>query len=328
MTATMTAAKTITFRASCGQDTVTIKNVSGEKSLTLNIPRVRSAKLTPDQRSIAVAVCGLMAGEEIALTRPQMELLVAVREASSVALDTAKATVIDTAAGLDRRTKGSYRSTGDADVAEARINRAEAVINEVLADKVSMMIYDIPETLNKQCPNPSALLWRYGFRLNKSCWVMPQKSLDSAEVQSLLSHWQSYKIECHVIPYSEEAMGQIRDIARNKLSEEITRVHTALITRIGNASERYEELRRNLMGDHATAKAYEDAERAKDNAVRAILKTSAEALDGACACAERFDETMHVSHLIAGLRAAIRAEVATFNEGARVKGAKASTVRV
>jgi hypothetical protein len=198
------------------------------------------------------------------------------------------------------------------DNAERRINQLQKVVKEV-DQQYSMLIYDIPTSMNEECPNPSRTLWNYGFRLNLSCWVLPERGLNSHDVKELIALWKSHGLETHVIQYSKEAMGQIREIARTKLREEIVRVHQSLIERIGNASDRYKEAEKELLSraTPATAADFERLEALRIGNVRGALTAAGQALEASVNCARMFDEEENVKDLLKGLRAAVASEKAS-----------------
>jgi hypothetical protein len=187
-----------------------------------------------------------------------------------------------------------------------------------------MVIYDIPVKMNKQCPNPSHIFWRYGFRLNDSCWVFTGKGLNTNCVQSELRLWQQHKIATFIIRYHDDEVAQIRAIAQIKLEEEIRRVHTSLITTIDRADQQLKDALVEV--SCVTPEARDEAQKKRDLAVRARINTATEALDAAISCAEHFDTSESVSELLRGLRMAVRSRAITFNHSAREKHIKRVTV--
>ena len=210
-------------------------------------------------------------------------------------------TVLETAARHELRTNG--RGIGD----ERVLTQLEKTIDT--AKGMSMLIYDIPTVLNEECPNPSVLLWNYGFRLEKSCWVLPEKSLNSSVVQRLLEFWAEKNVATHIIPYAESAIEQIKSIARQKLYEEMVRISASLIAKVANASDRLHTAIAELNASAAsTALDYEREQNARISAQRTAIHMAGKSLNSAINCAKAFDETESVKDLIAGIRAAIQAE--------------------
>jgi hypothetical protein len=100
-----------------------------------------------------------------------------------------------------------FRTSGHGlDQDERRVNQLERISEST--EKMYMLIYDIPDKSDE--PNPSGLLWWFGFRLNLSCWGLPQRGLDSGRVQGLLRHWQQ-RGDIRVKPPVRVAGGQGED---------------------------------------------------------------------------------------------------------------------
>jgi hypothetical protein len=160
-------------------------------------------------------------------------------------------------------------------------------------------------------------------------------SLDSSTVRELLAHWSNYPtVECHIIPYADRALKQIREIAAEKIRQRVVEIHTSFIKRLDAASERLEKARAELdqvsreTPDVVSQRDYEKLNTIKDNNVRAILKQSAAALEAALTCARLFDEEENVADLFDGLRQAINSQVLSFNALMALKDGKRSNVRV
>lgn len=352
---------TVTFVMEVRYDntSITYRNVNGQKSITLNLDKVDSITLTDAEQTLYYATMNGLQGVpyRMELSREDLITLKGIKDRSEGVVQeitlpaptqqTFVSAPVDAGNGKQMMTKFVESKTNNATqdgIAGHRSSRVDGNIESLREEvrieqlsktiesckgELSMLIYDIPSSKNQECPNPSSLLWWYGFRLNKSCWVLPEKGLNSSKVQNLLSHWKQHGIEVHIIPYAEHALAQIRAIARTKLEEEIRRVHTSLITRIASASDRLQEAMTELEAQEDTTQKERDLVASKrDNEVRAILEKSAEGLKASIACAEAFDETETVSDLIKGLRQAIRSEQATFNALMRQKQSKMSRVIV
>jgi hypothetical protein len=268
------------------------------------------------------------------MTVPEMKVLVALRDKQGPVKQVQQRTVHATANGVAQRTRVVGNGQGEVSKAEADLKRLERAA-KTLAGDVYMLIYDIPDALSEVCPNPSGQLWPVGFRLNKSCWVLPQASLDSSTVRELLAHWADHPtVECHIIPYADRALKQIREIAAEKIRQRVVEIHTSFITRLDAASERLEKARAELdqvsreTPDVVSQQDYEKLDAARDNNVRAILKQSAAALEAALTCARLFDEEENVADLFEGLRQAINSQVLSFNALMASKNGKRSNVRV
>jgi hypothetical protein len=204
-----------------------------------------------------------------------------------------------------------HRNNRLAESDEQNVSRMENALRRMHGD-IWMLIYDIPAVLNSECPNPSGLLWHYGFRLNKSCWVVPQDGLNSSPVQKLLNHWSKYSIEVHLIRYHPDEVKNIKDKCRTKLEEEIRKQHTSLIKRLDNASKRLEEARKELDPTIHTNEV-EQVESKYANDVRLIMRDSIDAFQAALDCARMFDETENTKDLFKALKNVIKSEALTFN---------------
>lgn len=89
--------------------------------------------------------------------------------------------------------------------------------------KASMVVYDIPTTqiIN---PYPSDLFRAYGVRVNLSCWVVPTNRLPLA----YLTYMRESRCSVHVVPFAEEAWGEIQELAYQCLRTESARIMGSL----------------------------------------------------------------------------------------------------
>jgi hypothetical protein len=227
----------------------------------------------------------------------------------------------------------AVKAVGSVDEMGTRIKALQKASQQA-EDGFVMLIYDIPSVMDDLCPNPSPKLWRVGFRLNDSCWVLPTKNLEHGIVTDLLTLWHSAelngrKVKTYTIEYAESQNEKVREIAREKLSEEIVRIHTSLITRLDSAAKRLDAAREELRSSPLWNEADEDKlECKRGNEVRAIIRQSATLLESAIECAQTFDETENVADLLNALRDAIRSERDAFNAEMRLKKGKTVTVGV
>jgi hypothetical protein len=211
------------------------------------------------------------------------------------------------------------RIHGTGELSEERnITRLEKSV-ELLKGEIFNLIYDIPTVKNEVCPNPSHILWHYGFRLNLSCWVLPKKSMEAPRIRKLLAHWREHNIETFIIPFAEYAVAQIRQIAVDKLQAEIIRAHTSLIERIDAASQRLREAeiemdkREQQNKESVSWKERELADKARHNQVRAIIRQANDNMLACLDCARAFDETEKVRDLLNALRKAVETQALLFN---------------
>lgn len=207
----------------------------------------------------------------------------------------------------------------EADTTEVGDVRTAQRVVATFDERLWHFSYDIDERFKKDCPNPSAMLKRFGVRLNKSNWILPDSSLRSATVSALHDHWTTFGVEYDLIPQAAEATAQLRGIAVNRLDREIRRAHTALITRMGDATETFDK---RITEEGLTPKELEAAADKRDNDHRSALRDTLRDLKSAIACAELFDATMEVAPLLEGLQAAYRAQTNVFNTKMRQRGRK------
>jgi hypothetical protein len=311
---------------------VTVTAPNG-KACSIDLIRARQLGLTLSQLDLLDKTRNA-AGQTFDLTVADMKVLVQMRDRQGAVKQVQQRTVVATANGVDQRTRVVGNGQGEVSKAEADLKRLEKAARTLQGD-VYMLIYDIPDALSESCPNPSGQLWPVGFRLNKSCWVLPQASLDSSTVRELLAHWSNHPtVECHIIPYADRALAQIREIAAEKIRQRVVEIHTSFITRLDAASERLEKARAELdevakeTPDVVSSRDYEKVEASKDNNVRSIIKQSAAALEASLTCARLFDEEENVADLLQGLRQAINSQVLSFNALMAQKHGKRSNVRV
>jgi hypothetical protein len=223
---------------------VTVTAPNG-KTCSIDLIRARQLGLTLSQLDLLYKTRNA-AGQTLDMTVLEMKVLVALRDKQGAVKQVQQRTVIATANGADQRTRVVGNGQSEVCKAETDLKRLEKAARALQGD-VYMLIYDIPDALSEVCPNPSGQLWPVGFRLNKSCWVLPQASLDSSTVRELLAHWANYPgVECHIIPYAERALTQIREIAAEKIRQRIVEIHTSFIKRLDAASERLEKARAEL----------------------------------------------------------------------------------
>jgi hypothetical protein len=245
-------------------------------------------------------------------------------------------------AGLQSEAARRYHE--GADQMERNVNRLSGVI-ETLQGDLWLLIYDIPSALNDMAPNPSREFWMAGgFRLNKSCWVFSDKNLGHRFVRETLEAWskipqvlatttiggipysRNVGVKVHKIKFAEDQLAAIREIARETLREELIRVHTSLIERIGAADRRLQEAedawaaRFAAGGEAVTEEEQEKANNSRRNNVRSTLRDALACFEGALASARAFDETDSLTDLFNGVRQAIRAEVLAFNARAQAEG--------
>ena len=190
----------------------------------------------------------------------------------------------------------------------------------------TLLQYDIPQKLASACPNPSRLLWGFGFRMTLSVWILPNGSFECAPIQRLVSHWEGYKaqgLRCRIVPAGEFSAEQIRTILNEELSDAIRDCHTSLIVNIDNAAKKLDEARNKL---NASEKDLTGAQSAHDGSVRNHIKNAGAMLQNALQLAEMFDISEDTKTLIAALRMAAQSQAEAFNASAKLRNVKQITL--
>lgn len=212
----------------------------------------------------------------------------------------------------------------EASRAERNIGRLQQAVDMLANDGHIMLQYDIPDRKKAVCPNPSHILWRYGFRSNLSVWILPQKSLKNPVIEQLLEHWNRNGINYLPLPIHDRAVQMTREVAAEYLREEIRGWHESLIENIGAAADRLGEAKAAVLADESKGTTeLERAEDARNNAVRKHIRDAIERLETSIQCAELFDDNGDdTKALIDGLRSAIRSQAESFNAMARMRRIK------
>lgn len=321
-TAPTTAVCTVTYAFDFGW--VEVRNVDSGKKMTLDMTGRDPLAFRGAQADLWVMFGNLDNGITIPLTARQLNTFVRMcRNQPEPGDNAAPISERNATQIVFRETLRTSVSRDNKSSDEVKIETLQRVVSKVSNDNYVMLVYDIPTAKNDVCPNPSNLLWRHGFRINLSCWVIPSKRLETRTIKAIFQTWDANNIVYHTVPYAEHAMEQIRKIARLNLDQEIRRVHTSLIEKIAAADE---QLQQAIKAEDATPNATEAADAYRDNRVRSAIKLAAEQLDAAISCAEAFDATEDVASLLDGLRNAIRSQVSTFNIKARQTGRKLAKV--
>lgn len=85
---------------------------------------------------------------------------------------------------------------------------------------IFQLVYDIPSIYPKL--KPCNILRPYGVWINGSVWIMPESSLNSADVQQLLRELSSHRgVEWFTLPFDASAMGDITRLVARNLTREI-----------------------------------------------------------------------------------------------------------
>lgn len=237
----------------------------------------------------------------------------------------------------NRRAERGVQARAKSDETGTHLSRLSNACDTLADQDLYIFWYYIPAELSeREVENPSAMLWRYGFRFDGSCWIMPEKSMKSEAITSLLAYWKTVPpvevrgkgmvgVRTHLTRVHPDDMEDMVAMAKDRLSEEIRRVHQSVIERIASAGATLEKAIaecENEQNRRVKAKAEDKAQAVRDNAVRAILRKASEAMLNCVACAQAFDETESAKDLLSALRSVIMVETETFNAQMRVRGGK------
>lgn len=219
-------------------------------------------------------------------------------------------------------------TTASLDGAEARLAGLRSVLENIPEDGYVLLIYDIPDALQKECPNPCRILWPHGFPVNLSGRIMRADKMGHPVVTELFALWDEHSTERYGYDNDGRPMGveyyaipipmmteQLKQLCRQKIDRELIRLHRALIKNIASADDKLAAL---IGAEETTAQQVEDGEDARNNKVRANIRKATEGLLATIACAEEFDEKGNLLDLFKGLREVIACQATLFNE--RVRG--------
>lgn len=237
----------------------------------------------------------------------------------------------------NKRAERGVQARAKTDETGTHLSRLSNACDTLEGQDLYIFWYYIPAELSEtEVDNPSDMLWRYGFRFDGSCWIMPEKGMKSEYVQGLLSYWKTVPpvevkgkglvgVRTHLTRVHPEDMADMVAMAKDQLATEIRRVHASVINRIAKAGTTLEKAIAECETEQnrrVKAKAEDKAQSVRDNAVRAILKKASESMLNCVACAQAFDETENAKDLLAALRQVIVVETETFNAQMRVRGGK------
>jgi hypothetical protein len=212
----------------------------------------------------------------------------------------------------------------------------EKVKSDVRTIQCAIVFYDIPDGHsaaevreanalgNRLVPiatadNPSNLLWRHGYRINLSAWMIPLVRIDL--LKPLFEEWDRINEEtmAQCLPDEEPGLLEFYDFeiverelekiklhARESIRKEIQRLHGSMIKRIDDA---HKALTAALEGTRIpTARDQERARTGFLNRTKKAIEDSAERLNAVIESATLFDETENVDHLFEALRGAIQVQ--------------------
>jgi hypothetical protein len=235
-----------------------------------------------------------------------------------------------------RRTKKQMQE--DRDLPEAaELERLHAAVKTLEGGELVSLSYYIPSSLAKECPNPSWLLWHFGFRFDLSGWFLPRAALETRVIKKLLAHWQQYPctslqaadgVECTILRQHPDEAEHIRQIAQSRLEARIREIHTSLINGIDSADKRLQEAQTALqqaneglqVGDMSREEVLLQTKR--DGEIRQSIRNADRDLNAAISCAMIFDETETISDLLNALRNTVRSTRESQNAMFLARGAK------
>lgn len=163
--------------------------------------------------------------------------------------------------------------------------------------------YDIPDRLGALATTLRASLRRRAVWLSGSVWLVPSHRVPDDIIQRLADNGVRHRLTPAWM--DEEA---VRRLFVEQTEKQVQAKHTALIKRLGNASDAIQRALDAVGESDDTEKARDKAQKAYRNRVRRILSDARTALKEAIDAAEVFDATMEIQDVVEALRKAIDAE--------------------
>jgi hypothetical protein len=168
--------------------------------------------------------------------------------------------------------------------------------------RYALLVYDIPSKV--YIPNPSALLRRWGARVNKSCWVLPTANVALVP----LKEWVEKGAIVEVVEFGEHEVEKVVAIARRAITGEVESMQRFVGTLVAKVRARFAKASALPTGSPERAEAMKDA----DQYVYAALYRAKGVADAAEEAALHFAITGEVAALVEALRKSIKAQSATF----------------
>lgn len=213
-----------------------------------------------------------------------------------------------TATHVRRMARKRRMGTGTAD---QKIAQLESLVSQVREDDIYFGLnYQIPTEIRQQVGCPAARLWRIAAGDGGSYWFLPARHCEHPILTELMATWSAHGVTWSLLEYSEKETQRIRKMATDMLEKQIADTQRSMIECIAKADA---SLREAMEKEGITLSQQQQADTARDNRVRSIIREAQERLSRAIGCAETFDETMKTKDLLIGLREAIRAQAAAFN---------------
>lgn len=164
-----------------------------------------------------------------------------------------------------------------------------------------MVVYDIPQKSHIQ--NPSDKLKRFAFRINLSCWIMPQYRLPFALIDSL----KARGADVEVVRFDLNEEKAIRALAKKALAREVQELRESLADKL---PEKMAEVQRMIEANEHTSETGEEALKGLDSFIKMRLWRAKRSIESAMEAATVFALTQDVSELFD----AARADIAATNE--------------
>jgi hypothetical protein len=161
------------------------------------------------------------------------------------------------------------------------------------ATRAHLLVYDIPA--RTKVANPSSFLWRFGARINLSCWVIPDKNVAMLPIQS----WKERGCTVELVRFDERDGATIIRLAREALVKELGDLRTKL--------EEQTLTIRSMLPEPGVVPSEERFKKVGDTASRS-LRSAKKFLATAEECAVTFDLMGEIKPLLEGLHQSVRAK--------------------
>lgn len=159
--------------------------------------------------------------------------------------------------------------------------------------RYAILVYDIPADQSAKL-NPSTKLRRVGFRINMSCWIIPETHIPQEYLETLRSNG----VQVVVFLFDEAESKRIRVAAANALRDEADKLRQFLEHAMQTFSAKIREAadqRSTPLINHAT------------RYLQTALRRAAAEVEDAKACAACFDLTQDIGPVLENIRQAIDA---------------------
>ncbi len=237
--------------------------------------------------------------------------------------------------------EGISLTTGEEMELEAR--RRQRVV-EILSGEVYSVNYYIPDQLKNVVRNPSYIFRKYAYRLDGSNWVFSAKGLETRKVKEWMAfvdqmnplteetdivqpHGGSVTIrvevtaEYWVVQYTKEQRNVMREKAVRRLSQQLIKCHTSLITRMDKAAKAVAKAREKL-GDKASHNAQTEVEQKHATRLRAVVTDACVSFEMALRGAEIYDDTGSLDAMFEAVRAVVASNAGGINALLSMRGMK------